>query len=142
MLYHRKSRAVQYSLQNLCRWFSITTQHNVQIMTPGVLLPNNEDDDSRPSKRIKWAPLPSEEDFIPADAIPSHPLGVKPAGNAYTSSINSKSNAGVFAQLPDELLMQLLEALGARQLLVLGATCKALYAFTRAEELWRALFVE
>ncbi|RMX93937.1 hypothetical protein D0867_04087 [Hortaea werneckii] len=36
----------------------------------------------------------------------------------------------------------LLETFEAPDLLRLGGTCRALYAFTRSEELWRALFVE
>ena len=71
-----------------------------------------------------------------------HPLGVRPSGNALTSDWNLKSSCGPFARLPDDLLMQLLETLNIPHLLRLGNTCRALYAFTRSEELWRALFVE
>ena len=110
-------------------------------MAPGVLLSSPSDSEARPAKRIRWASLPPEEDSIPADAIPPHPLGVKPSGNAYTSSINSKHKTGLFKRLPEELLMRILEILEARELLGLGGTCRQLYAFTRAEELWRGLFV-
>jgi hypothetical protein len=110
-------------------------------MAPGVLLSNTSDSEERPAKRIRWASLPPEEDSIPADAIPSHPLSVKPSGNAYTSSTNSKEQMGSFRQLPDELLMQILEMLESRELMGLGGTCRQLYAFTRAEELWRGLFI-
>lgn len=112
-----------------------------KTMAPGVLLSNTSDSEERPIKRIRWASLPPEDDSIPGDAIPPHPLGVKPSGNAYTSSNNSKDKIGFFKRLPDELLMQILEILEATELLGLGGTCRQLYAFTRAEELWRTLFV-
>lgn len=126
-----------YDSKNLTRSLTDT----VKTMAPGVLLSNASDSEERPAKRIRWASLPPEEDSIPADAIPSHPLGVKPSGNAYTSSINSKDKIGLFQKLPDELLMQILEIMEARELMRYGRTCRQLYAFTRAEELWRALFV-
>ena len=75
--------------------------------------------------------------------LPFHPLGVKPLGNVYdASSPNIKVGAGSFVKLPDELLLQLLEYCAAFELLKLGATCKALYAFCSYDELWKALFVE
>lgn len=110
-------------------------------MAPVILQSNLSCSEERPIKRLRWASLPPEEESIPADAIPSHPLGLKPAGNAYTSSINSKSEIGSFRRLPDEMLMGILEILEAKDLVKLGGTCRQLYAFTRAEELWRALFV-
>ncbi|EON64317.1 hypothetical protein W97_03548 [Coniosporium apollinis CBS 100218] len=76
------------------------------------------------------------------DAIPPHPLGVKPLGNAYTTRRSLKASAGSFKRLPDELLVHFLEYLEAVDLLKLGGTCKALYAFTRFEDLWKTLFVE
>ncbi len=75
-------------------------------------------------------------------AVPPHPLRIKPAGNEYTSDHNLKSAAGRFACLPDELFVQILECLDARALLQLEATCKALHAFARFEDLWKALFIE
>jgi hypothetical protein len=108
-------------------------------MAPG--LHSVEPDEYRPSKRLKIVDSDSEAPEV-AVAIPTHPLGVKPAGNAYTSATNSKANAGCFSRLPDELLAHVLESLAARDLCVLGATCRALYAFSRSEELWKALFVE
>jgi hypothetical protein len=69
--------------------------------------------------------------------IPTHPLGVKPAGNAYTSSHNLKFATGYLASLPDEMLIMLMEYLDAKALLSLGFTCKALYAFSRHEDLWK-----
>ncbi|KAK7726055.1 hypothetical protein SLS57_003645 [Botryosphaeria dothidea] len=99
---------------------------------------------SRPTKRLRLdaADPHAEADSDEPAAIPPHPLGVKPAGNALTASANLKLNAGIFAILPDELLAQLLEYLDWSALIRLGGTCKALYAFTRFDELWRALFTE
>ena len=74
-------------------------------------------------------------------AIPQHPLAIKPLGNAYVASHNLKALCGGFKTLPDELIIQILEILDASSLVRLGSTCKALYAFTRADELWRALFL-
>lgn len=71
-----------------------------------------------------------------------HPLGVRPSGNAFTAGVNLKSSFGLFARLPDELLASFLEYLDAETLLRLGSACRGLYAFTRNEDLWRALFVE
>ena len=75
-------------------------------------------------------------------AVPSHPLKVKPAGNAYGSVENIKSAAGLFYRLPDELIVHILEYLGPTSLLQLGCTCKAMFAFSRLEEVWKTLFVE
>lgn len=71
-----------------------------------------------------------------------HPLGVRPAGNALTARSNAKDSCGSFSRLPDEVIALLLEVLQLPHLLRLGATCRALHAFTRNEELWRALFIE
>ncbi|EER44653.1 JmjC domain-containing protein [Histoplasma capsulatum H143] len=79
---------------------------------------------------------------VDVDVIPSHPLGVKPSGNALTAVHSIRPAIGSLAVLSDELIMLLLECLDSTSLLRLGATCKALYAFTRAEELWKALFIE
>lgn len=73
--------------------------------------------------------------------IPHHPLGVKPSGNALTADWSLRPAIGTLAILPDEMIMPLLLYLEAPDLLRLGRTCKALYAFTRAEELWKTLFI-
>ena len=73
--------------------------------------------------------------------VPTHPLGVKPLGNAYTAKLNIRTRAGELALLPDELIIQILEWLEINDLLRLGSTCKALYAFSREEELWKTLFL-
>ncbi|KAL4882795.1 hypothetical protein BJY04DRAFT_206744 [Aspergillus karnatakaensis] len=75
------------------------------------------------------------------EAIPGHPLGVKPSGNALFASENLRNAVGLFNLLPDELILILLEFLECRDLLQLGQTCKALYAFTRTEDLWKAFFI-
>ena len=81
---------------------------------------------------------PNEEVFL---AVPLHPLGIKPAGNAFTASSNIKSAAGFFSILPDETILQIVETLQAAALLRLGATCKALYAFCHFDELWKTLYI-
>ncbi|MCJ1243074.1 hypothetical protein MMC30_000271 [Trapelia coarctata] len=73
--------------------------------------------------------------------VPIHPLGVRPAGNAYTATENFKSAAGSFSYLPDELLVYILEFLDAKALVGLGSTCRALYAFSRLEDLWKTFFI-
>ncbi|KAJ5692614.1 hypothetical protein N7462_002037 [Penicillium macrosclerotiorum] len=85
---------------------------------------------------------PAQERDLGDDAIPSHPLGVKPSGNALLATYNLRDAIGQFRRLPDELIILLLESFSGTDLLRIGRTCKAFYAFTRAEELWKALFVE
>lgn len=96
-------------------------------------------DDSRPTKRLRIHEAERDELAV---SLPSHPLGIKPSGNSFAASKNHKDAAGTFTGLPDELIIQLLEFLPASSLIQLGSTCKALFAFTRAEELWKALFIE
>jgi hypothetical protein len=114
-------------------------------MAPGLLASESITNtaESRPSKKLKTSAESNfqNDDEDVATALPSHPLGVKPAGNAYTASENIKSRCGSFARLPDELLGHILESFDADTLIRLGSTCRALYAFTRLDELWRALFV-
>ncbi|OQD76989.1 hypothetical protein PENDEC_c003G07146 [Penicillium decumbens] len=85
---------------------------------------------------------PRAQDRETDEAIPSHPLGVKPSGNALLATKNLRDTIGAFRSSPDELVLLLLEWLDGPSLLRIGRTCKAFYAFTRAEELWKALFVE
>ncbi|KAJ9310275.1 hypothetical protein DTO217A2_54 [Paecilomyces variotii] len=75
------------------------------------------------------------------DEIPCHPLGVKPSGNGLTATWDLRTAIGTFNILPDEILLMLLEYLDSASLLNIGRTCKALYAFTRSEDLWKTLFV-
>lgn len=74
--------------------------------------------------------------------VPRHPLGLKPLGNRYTSHGNIKEWTGSFQILPDEQVIQILDYLDASSLVTIGATCKALYAFARFEDLWKNLFLE
>ena len=73
--------------------------------------------------------------------VPAHPLNVKPLGNAFTTDDNIRTRAGSFALLPDELIAQIMEWLDPFRLLQLGCTCKALYAFSRQEDLWKMLYL-
>ena len=79
-----------------------------------------------------------DHDVLP---VPHHPLDIRPSGNAYTADENIKANAGLFSCMPDELIVQVLEYLDGTSLVELGRTCKAIYAFSRLEDLWKALFI-
>lgn len=83
--------------------------------------------------------LQDQED-LSHDAIPGHPMGVKPSGNALLAVENLRDAIGTFGILPDDLILILLEFLDGSSLLRIGRSCKAFYAFTRAEELWKGLF--
>ena len=74
-------------------------------------------------------------------AVPPHPLGVKPLGNAYTAKQNIKLAAGYFSHVPDEIIIEILEWLDSHALVELEKTCKALYAFCHHDEIWRSLFI-
>lgn len=75
--------------------------------------------------------------------IPSHPLGIKPLGNQYLSSaVNARGSIGHLQVLPDEVLAQLLEYFGQQPLRRLGYTCRFLFAFCHADDLWKSLFLE
>jgi hypothetical protein len=76
------------------------------------------------------------------DAIPRHALRIKPSGQALTATWHLRHAIGLFTGLPDELILILLEYLDAGSLLSLGQTCKALYAFTRSDDLWKSLFIQ
>lgn len=82
------------------------------------------------------------DDLGDSSLVRRHPLGLRPSGNALTSTANLKSSFGLFAFLPDELISQFLEYFDPATLLRFGGTCRGIFAFTRNEELWRALFVE
>lgn len=75
--------------------------------------------------------------------IPPHPLAVKPAGNQYSATLNSRDFIGSsFQSWPDELLALFLDYLEPGEIVRLGSTCKFWYAFCRADELWKTLFIE
>ena len=69
----------------------------------------------------------------------SHPLGVRPIGNGLTMSTTLRSSMGHLSRLPDELFHTCLEWLDPKSLINLGHTCRALFAFTANDELWRTL---
>lgn len=86
-----------------------------------------------------------QQDFLEEEEttlIPPHPLGVKPAGNLWTATDNARHASGNFQQLPDEVLMGLLESFEPGVLIGLSSTCKFLYAFCHADDLWKALFIQ
>lgn len=76
------------------------------------------------------------------NSIPHHPLGVRPSGNQYTASSIARNLIGSFQAVPDEIIAIILEVFESHNLRLLGATCKFLYAFTRSDEFWKALFIE
>ena len=86
-----------------------------------------------------WSSLRTSGDAL---AIPPHPLGIQPLGNAYAAKTNLKWATGEFSQLPDEILIQILEHLDAPSLISLGTSCRAFYAFSRLDELWKNFCVE
>jgi F-box-like len=71
--------------------------------------------------------------------ITRHPLGVRPSGNALTSEKNLRDSMGFFSLLPEEVLTSLLEWLDEQRLTRLGATCRAFYAYTTNDQVWRDL---
>ena len=74
--------------------------------------------------------------------IRAHSLGVRPNGNALTaSSAHSRDKIGNFRALPDEVILFVLEWLEDVDLLRLGMTCRALFAFTSSDDLWKALLL-
>lgn len=74
--------------------------------------------------------------------IQAHPLGVRPNGNALTlSTKDARDNIGTFAALPDELILLLLEWLDVADLLRLGSTCLAFFAFTSNDDLWKTFLL-
>ncbi|GAD99485.1 F-box and JmjC domain protein, putative [Paecilomyces variotii No. 5] len=65
------------------------------------------------------------------DAIPCHPLGVKPSGNGLTAAWDLRTAIGTFNILPDEILLMLLEYLDSASLLNIGCTyCSHLFSDT------------
>jgi len=70
-----------------------------------------------------------------------HPLGVKPSGNALTSIENLQGSMGLFAHLPDALVLTLLEYLDDYGLVHLGQTCRAFFAYSTFDQMWRDITV-
>jgi hypothetical protein len=73
--------------------------------------------------------------------VKRHPLGVKPSGNALTSSHDASTFMGLFGRLPDALLMTVLENFDQQLLVNLGGTCRGLYAYCSHDQLWRELAI-
>ncbi|SCU98930.1 LADA_0H16248g1_1 [Lachancea dasiensis] len=80
---------------------------------------------------------------------PSHPLGVKPSGNALMADCLKKlenqrqRQLGKFGVFPENVLTHLLSFIdNPRDLLSLGHTSRVFYAYTYNEELWRRLYIE
>ena len=73
--------------------------------------------------------------------VSSHPLGIKPSGNAYMAKKNIRTAIGRLGSLPDDLLVQILELLDASSLEIIGITCKFFFAFSRLEDLWKSLCI-
>lgn len=79
---------------------------------------------------------------------PSHPLGVKPSGNALLSNVDHikethRKLLGDFARFPEELLVELLSYITEPQdLKNLGLCSRILYAYTYSEEHWRSLYLK
>jgi hypothetical protein len=73
--------------------------------------------------------------------IQPHQLGVRPSGNALTADEDLRSHAGLFSRIPDDLIISLLEWLDENALLSLGSTCRALYAYTTFDQLWREIAI-
>ena len=82
-------------------------------------------------------PLATHEKTI----VSTHPLGIKPSGNAFAADYDLKAAAGLFANLPDELWLCVLECLDPRSLVKLGGTCKAFYAYSQFDDLWKNFIV-
>ena len=93
----------------------------------------------RPFQQIQSSARPAQDEDI---AVASHPLGIKPSGNAYTTVKNIKAAAGRLYSLPDEIVSRILELLDAYSLIRIGITCKFLYAFSRLEDLWKSFCVD
>lgn len=86
--------------------------------------------------------IPENEPEECTTVIRPHPLGIKPAGNLYMAIENARPACGNFQQLPDEILMTLLESFESEVLIRLSSTCRFLHAFCRSDDLWKALFIQ
>jgi Cupin-like domain/F-box-like len=85
----------------------------------------------------------SEEDVSRSDPqVQAHPLGVRPCGNILTEPAHARDNIGTFGTLPDEVILNLLEWFEDVDLLRLGTTCRAFFAFTSCDDLWKTLLLQ
>lgn len=83
----------------------------------------------------------AEEESNHHDIARRHPLGVRPSGNALTADQNSSRYMGLFGRLPDALVLTVLEYLDASSLVHIGGTCRALFAYSTFDQLWRDIVV-
>lgn len=71
----------------------------------------------------------------------THPLGVKPSGNAILEVddpvVHRIQRLGLLGYLPDDLLMVVIQDLDEKSLFNLGSTCKSLFAYCWFDELWK-----
>lgn len=70
-----------------------------------------------------------------------HPYGVLPELEDVSSSVREKG-LGLFAKLPDELLVSILGMLPPKDLTVMSTASHAIYCFSNHEELWKAIVFE
>lgn len=103
-----------------------------------LTVPKRQHHDGRCGKK-REGKRQSATERLASTLVPIHPFEIKPLGNVYTASENIKVRSGLFALLADETVIEVFERLDAVTLLRLGCTCKALYAFSRLEELWKTL---
>lgn len=89
-----------------------------------------------------YTALPDEEVSHSAPEIHAHRLGIRPSGNGLTESAHARHNIGTFGVLPDEVILTVLEWIEDAQLIVLGKTCRAFFAFTSNDDLWRTLLLQ
>ncbi|CDO94727.1 unnamed protein product [Kluyveromyces dobzhanskii CBS 2104] len=97
---------------------------------------------TQPFKKAKKVP----NYRIPAfTSVPTHPLGVKPSGNALIEGADPKEIKqvrekllGSLAVLPEDVLIELITYIDdPKDLQSLGCSSRILYAYTYDEELWR-----
>lgn len=78
--------------------------------------------------------------------VPPHPVGVRPGGNTYVEGaapcIRRSSLGPFFSSLCDSIVCRVLSNCSADSLLSLALTSRALYAYTRDDDLWRALTLQ
>src|SRR5437763_759654 len=80
-----------------------------------------------------------------------HPLGIKPWGNYYFDSTEQSNNnfkdcrgssLGNLSILTDDLILETLGTLDAKDLLSLGLTSRVLYCFSTFDDLWKQLAIQ
>ena len=68
----------------------------------------------------------------------SHPNGIQPCGNSYTDVESLRSaHLGNFSMLSDEVLIDILSGVAARDLLTLAQCSRWLYCFVNHDDVWR-----